>query len=656
VIDAGGRTLIPGLNDSHLHAVRGGRFYNLELRWDGVKSLKQGLAMIREQAERTPKGHWVRVIGGWSPYQFEEKRMPTVAELNEAAPNTPGVRALLYSQALMNKAGAQALVLTPASKAPEGGRYEFVDGGGLILHAEPNPLILYSTIAKLPAMSAEEQVNSTLHFYRELNRFGLTSASDTGGGGHVYPGDYAASKTLASQGKLPIRISNYLFAQKAGSELQDYEKWTAEEKLNLSIKAERLEDYVVEGAGENLVWSAGDFENFMAPRPELKAKVEEELTAVTRVLAEYQWPIRIHATYNESITRMLDVFERVFRETGYKARWCIDHAETISPENIARVKKMGGGIAVQNRIAFAGEIFAERYGKEAAAAAPPLREMIKAGLPLGAGTDATRVSSHNPWLSIYWMVTGKTVGGTQLAAPENRLTREEALRLYTVGSAWFSGDEHIKGRIAPGQLADFAVLSADYNEVSEEEIRRIESLLTVTNGEVVYAVEPFAKFAPPPLPPVQPDWSPVSRFGGYRGSAETAAAHPAKEVNEANPYPAIENEPAAKLFVDEPDQKALARGILWIQYRVENLRILPVFNQTAVNVSPRIGHLHIHIDDTGWWWADSSGLNTIDVAGLKPGEHKIRIDLVNANHQVFPGQTKTVTFTVPESARHGQAH
>ena len=519
VIDAGGRTLIPGLNDSHLHAVRGGRFYNLELRWDGVKSLKQGLAMIREQAQRTPKGQWVRVIGGWSPYQFEEKRMPTVAELNEAAPNTPVFVLFLYSQALMNKAGAQALDLTPASKAPEGGRYEFVEGGGLILHAEPNPMILYSTIAKLPSLSAEEQVNSTLHFYRELNRFGLTSASDTGGGGHVYPADYEASKALASHGKLPIRISNYLFAQKAGSELQDYEKWTAEEKLNLAAKAERLEDYVVEGAGENLVWSAGDFENFMAPRPELKAKMEEELAGVTRVLAEYQWPIRIHATYNESITRMLDVFERVFRETGYKARWCIDHAETISPENIARVKKMGGGIAVQNRMAFAGEIFAERYGKEAAASAPPLRAMIKAGLPLGAGTDATRVSSHNPWLSIYWLVTGKTVGGTQLAAPENRLAREEALRLYTVGSAWFSGDEHVKGRIAPGQFADFAILSADYFTIPEEQIKRIEAALTVTAGDVVYAAEPFAKFAPSPLPPVQPDWSPVSRFGGYVRSA-----------------------------------------------------------------------------------------------------------------------------------------
>jgi hypothetical protein len=176
---------------------------------------------------------------------------------------------------------------------------------------------------------------------------------------------------------------------------------------------------------------------------------------------------------------------------------------------------MGGGVAVQDRMAFAGEIFAERYGEEAAAAAPPLRHLIDAGIPLGAGTDATRVSSHNPWISIYWLVTGKTVGGTQLAARENRLTRDEALRLYTVGSAWFSGDEDRKGRIAPGQLADFAILSADYPTVPEEQIKEIEAALTVVGGKVVYATESFADFAPPPLPPVQPDWSPVSRFGGY---------------------------------------------------------------------------------------------------------------------------------------------
>jgi len=516
VVDAGARRVIPGLNDSHLHAVRAGRFYNLELRWDGVDSLERGLRMIAEQAERTPKGQWVRVIGGWSPYQFRERRMPTVAELNRAAPDTPVFVLFLYSRGFLNEAGMKALGLTTASEAPEGGRFEFVDGGGAILHAEPNPAILYTTIAKLPQLGPDDMANSTRHFFRELNRFGLTSAVDAGGGGHAYPADYEATRRLAAGPGLPLRIGYYLFAQKGGAELEDYERWTVGQQVVLDMATAQVNRYALEGGGENLVWSAGDFENFMAPRPELKAKMEVELGAVVRVLARSRWPIRVHATYDESISRLLDLFEPVFRETGYRARWCVDHAETVSAGNLARIKALGGGIAIQNRMAFAGEIFVERYGKEAALHAPPLRRMLDAGIPVGAGTDATRVSSHNPWLSLAWMVTGRTVGGTRLFADENRMTREEALRLFTVGSAWFTGDEAVKGRLAPGQYADFALLSEDYMTVPEERIGAIESLLTVTGGEIVYAVGPFADLAPAPLPAVSPAWSPVAAYGGYQ--------------------------------------------------------------------------------------------------------------------------------------------
>jgi predicted amidohydrolase YtcJ len=247
---------------------------------------------------------------------------------------------------------------------------------------------------------------------------------------------------------------------------------------------------VLEGAGEVMVWDAHDFENFLEPRPEWDEGVEAELTEVTRVIAAHQWPIRMHATYDETITRILDVFERVFHDTAYTGRWAIDHAETIRPANIARIEAMGGGIAVQNRLAFSGEFFAKRYGQQAAAAASPLRELVDAGIPVGAGTDATRPSSYNPWLSLYWMVTGKTVGDTQIAARESRLSREEALRCYTVGSAWFSGEEKLKGRIAPGQYADFAILSDDYLEVPDERIRTIESVLTVTGGPPAWKTLP----------------------------------------------------------------------------------------------------------------------------------------------------------------------
>jgi predicted amidohydrolase YtcJ len=277
-----------------------------------------------------------------------------------------------------------------------------------------------------------------------------------------------------------------------------------------------MNGYVLRGAGEVMVWEAHDYENFMAPRPDWGPGVEEGLTKVVRLLASRNWPIRMHATYGETITRILDVFGRVFKETSYRGRWVIDHAETIKAADIARIKAMGGGLAIQNRLAFLGEMFVERYGADAGAAAFPLRQIIDAGIPVSAGTDASRPSSYNPWLSLYWMVTGKTIGGMQLTSLSNLISREEALRLYTVGSAWLSGEEQVKGRIAPGQYADFAILSADYLTVPAKEIRTIESVLTITGGDVVYAAPPFVAFSPEPLPPVSPAWSPVAVFGGYQ--------------------------------------------------------------------------------------------------------------------------------------------
>lgn len=529
VIDAKGHTVIPGLNDSHAHAVRGGRFYNLELRWDGVESVERGLAMIKEQAQRTPKGQWVRVIGGWSPHQFKEKRMPTVKELNEAAPETPTFVLFLYSQGFINRAAVQALGLNEQTKNPEGGRFEFVDGGA-ILHAEPNPLILYQMIAKPPQLSAEDQVNSTLHFYREMNRLGMTSAIDAGGGGHAFPKDYAGSKAVAGKGEMSVRIGYYLFAQTQDKEAEDFRNWTVNYEAGKN-EAKGLEHgYELEGGGEFLAHAVGDWENFMADRPKLedrKAAGQDpagDLHEVATILVKNNWPLRQHATYGESIKLIMDVFEQVKKEQGkFAPRWAIDHTETIHNEELNRLKAMGGGIAIQNRMAFAGEYFAERYGKEAAAHAPPVRKMLQMRIPVGAGTDGTRVSSYNPWPSLYWLVSGKTVGGTQLFADDNKLTREEAIRLWTVGSAWFSQEERVKGCITPGQYADFAVLSDDYFTVPEEQIKNIESVLTVVGGKIVYAAEPFPDLAPPPLPPVSPAWAPVAHFGGYQNPKKAGA-------------------------------------------------------------------------------------------------------------------------------------
>lgn len=512
VIDAGGRRVIPGLNDSHLHVVRGGRFYNSETRWEGIDSLNEALKMLREQAKRTPKGQWVRVVGGWTPYQFKEKRMPTPEELNEAAPDTPVFVLFLYSGGVLNKAGMEALGVNRDSKAPDGSRYERdADGnptGNLI--ADPNPMILYRTIGALPPLTAAQQSNSSILFYRHLLSLGETSAVDAGGGGHQFPEDYKASTTLAKDGELPMRVSAFLFPQKPGDELQQFHEWMADYKHDQNFHSHHDNGYVIEGGGELLVWSASDYENFTSERPDLKDQAEKELEAVVRLHVKKGWPFRIHATYDESIGRMLNVLEKVNKTQPLsKVRWSFDHAETVSDANLERIKALGGGISVQGRMAFAGEYFIERYGEAAARRAPPMRKMLEMGIPVGLGTDGTRVSSFNPWATFYWAVSGRTIGGTKLYDADNRLDRLTALKLFTLGSAWFSGEEESKGDIAPGMVADFAILDRDIFAVKERELLATNAELTVVNGEIQYASDAFPKYRQPALPAI-PDWSPVN--------------------------------------------------------------------------------------------------------------------------------------------------
>ncbi len=515
-VDLENRRVIPGLNDSHLHVIRAGLFANLELRWDGTPTLAQALRQLKSQAERTPPPQWVRVVGGWNEFQFAEGRMPTFEELNEAAPDTPVFLLHLYDSAMLNKAAIRALGMNQHTPNPPGGMIAKDQRGnptGLLI-AEPNALILYSTIANAPKLSFEDQLNSTRHFMRELNRFGVTSVSDAGGGGQNYPDDYGVVKQLEKEGHLTLRIAYSLFAQRPGEELSDYTRW-----LGMTRPSDGTDLLRVNGAGENLAWSAADFENFLQPRPDLKPIMESEVEAIVMKLAEARWPWRIHATYDESIDRFLNIFERVHREYPIDGlRWFIDHAETVSDRNLERIQRLGGGIAIQHRMAYQGEYFIRRYGTEQVKRLPPIRKMLKMGIPVGAGTDGTRVASYHPWTCLWWMVTGKTVGGTVLHDAEDCMSREEALKLYTQGSAWFSSEDNRKGTLSVGSFADLAVLSEDYFAVEPDAIRCIESLLTIVGGRSVYARENFAKLDPE-MPPVSPDWSPVSFYGGYDNSA-----------------------------------------------------------------------------------------------------------------------------------------
>ncbi|GGP75084.1 amidohydrolase [Shewanella ulleungensis] len=514
IINAGGRRVIPGLNDSHLHAVRGGRFYNLETRWEGINSLSDGLELIKQNAKVTPEGQWVRVVGGWSPYQFKEKRMPTSVELTAAAPNTPVFILHLYSGGVLNQKAMEVLGITKDTVPPKGSFYEKDEQGELTgrLFADPNPMILYKTIGALPQLSQQEQMNSSKQYLKKLLSFGITSVIDAGGGGHFFPEDYQASTTLAVSGELPIRISSYLFPQTPGKELESFSQWMNNYKSNQNLHLHMDNGYVIEGGGELLAWKASDYENFKSARPELAPEADQELEKVVRLHLLQGWPFRIHATYDESIERMLNVFEKINRTQPLdKVRWFIDHAETVSDKNLVRIKQLGGGIALQGRMAFAGEDFVERYGAKQAKRTPPMKKMLAMGIPVGFGTDGTRVGSFNPWATYYWAVSGKTVGGLSLYDKSNTLDRIQALQVFTLGSAYFSGEEQLKGQIKPGMYADFAILNQDILKVKEGQLLQTKAELTVVDGKVKYADPSAFKSLHVPLEEAIPSWSPVNQ-------------------------------------------------------------------------------------------------------------------------------------------------
>ncbi len=518
IIDLKRRRVLPGLIDNHLHIIRGGLTFNMELRWDGVPSLADAMRMLQRQVAVTPPPQWVRVVGGFTEHQFVEKRLPTLDEINAIAPETPVFLLHLYDRAILNAAAVRAVGYDRNTPQPPGGEIVRDAGGnptGLLL-AKPNAGILYAALAKGPKLPFEYQLNSTRHFMRELNRLGITGAIDAGGGSQNYPEDYTVVQKLAEAGQLTIRLAYNLFTQKPKKEKADFLTWTR------TSQYKQGDDYFRHnGAGEMLVFSAADFEDFRQPRPDMAPEMEDELEEVIRILAQNRWPWRLHATYEETISRALDVFERVNQDIPLDGlHWFFDHAETISRKSIDRIAALGGGIAVQHRMAYQGEYFVERYGARAAEATPPIAKMLERGVKVSAGTDATRVASYNPWVALAWLVTGRTVGGLRLYPQHNCLDRETALRMWTENVTWFSNEVGRKGRIAVGQLADLVVPDRDYLACPEDEIAGTASDLTIVGGTPVYGAGDFAQFDAP-LPPAMPDWSPVRAFGGYAAWADT---------------------------------------------------------------------------------------------------------------------------------------
>jgi len=515
-IDAQNHRVIPGLNDSHTHGIREGLVYGLELRWDWVDSVEEALAMLAEEVKHTPEGQWIRVVGGYSWEQFREKRMPTLEEINKVAPNHPVYIFYLYAYGMLNKKAIEVLEYDDAPiDLYHKGRIE-KDASGKstgIITAAPSGLIMYKTLTKLPTKSRDAQILGNRHFMNEMNVLGITSISDAGGGGMQYPDAYDVIHEVHKRGQMTVRTGIHTFPQVGGREYDDYKRWIGMVKPG---EGDDMLKFI--GGGENICWAAYDYEIFAQERPDLDPNVREVALPIFKLLAENNWPWRQHITYDESAEILLDMYEEVASSAGGKLPQgtTIDHGETFTDKTLERIANLGVGIAIQNRITYQAEDFKARYGAAALAQTPPIRKMLDMGIPVGGGTDATRVSSYNPWYSVHWMATGQSRGGLQMYGDRNILTREEALQTWTTGSAWFTNDQGKKGAIKAGQMADFAILNHDVMTVPDALIQRTYAKMTAVGGNIVEANGTFKNFARPALPDVAPDWSPLYRTGDFR--------------------------------------------------------------------------------------------------------------------------------------------
>ncbi|MEL1263519.1 amidohydrolase [Pseudoxanthomonas putridarboris] len=521
VVDSRGRRLIPGIIDAHTHILNEGG-YTYTLRWDGVPTLRRALEMLSEQARRTPEGHWVKVIGGWSPYQFEENRFPTMEELRRAVPDRPLLVQYAYNRGFMNPQAMEALGVgtdrfpqLPGTELEQDaqGRYTGV------VHGFTFMFIVLETM--VPQLSFDEEVSSMVQTVHSLNRFGVTSIVDAGTGFRGYPKAQATVDVLARDNRLNIRMPFVDIQFGDGSTNMVDDQLTAITKTapispGHNLHPHLAHGHVYRGAGELLSAEVHDHENFDRPAVVIAPEKMRELVErdVSR-LVQRRIPFRLHISYDENITPFLDALEKLDAQVPLDGlRWSIEHAETISPANIARVKALGGGIALDAKMALHADGFIKTYGREKALLTPRLRELVDSGIPLAMTTDAFRASSFNPWVGIGWMVSGRSVSGSEALAEDNRLTRAEALGLFTRRAAWFLNAESEMGMIAPGYLADFVLLDRDYFSVPESQIKSISSVLTVMDGRVVYGAQDYRALSPE-LPEILPAWSPIKHFGGY---------------------------------------------------------------------------------------------------------------------------------------------
>jgi len=481
VIDLQGRTVIPGLIDSHLHAIRAAETFATEVNWIGASTLVDALGRIRDAAHTLRPGAWLIVAGGWNVQQFRENRRPTQAELVAAAPDNPVYVQLGYGWAMLTPPALRALNIAADADVPAGGRLEKDASGkpsGAISGGQGAIIALFD---KLPKPTFDQQVDGTKKFFRELNRLGLTGVVDPGGN-NLAPEDYQAVFKVWRDGQMTVRVAYTLCGQTPGAEFAELKNLVA---------------LLPQGFGDDMLRFNGLGERITAamnnnPRPTDADR--EQYYQIVKWAAERGLSLTMHWNNDASVGQLLSIFERVNKDVPIAGlRWSIAHLNDASPATLARMKAIGVGWTVQDAMYFGGDGYVQQAGAEAARRVPPVNTGTKIGVPIGGGTDAHRVASYNPFTSLQWFLDGRTVGGVAIRGPEETPDRANALRFYTLGSSWFSFDEKKRGSLEVGKLADLAVLSQDYMTVPVDQVHKTESLLTMVAGKVVYAAGPFRK-------------------------------------------------------------------------------------------------------------------------------------------------------------------
>ena len=482
VIDLQGRSVIPGLIDNHMHATRAAETFGTEVNWIGATSLAEGLDRIRQAVQKMKPGAWVVVVTPPATVEtFKEKRRPTQAELVAAAPNNPAYVQLGYGWVMMTPLALKALNINSDAGLPAGAKLETNANGDPTGVITGNIVTLFD---KLPKPTFEEQVEGTKAFFRELNRLGLTGVVDPGGN-NVLPEDYQALFKVWREGQLTIRVAYSLNGMTPGSEFEEYKNYLA--MLPMGFGDEMLH---FNGIGERITWAMNGIDGLASETD------RQKYYEIVKWAADRGMAVTMHWGSDKNVDQLLTIFERVNKDVRIAPlRWTVAHLNNASPQTLQRMKALGVGWTVQDTMYNGGDQVLKQEGAEAARRMPPVETAKKIGVVVSAGTDAHRVSTYNPFTVLQWFLDGKTASGTPtrgLQDPETP-SRADALRFYTMGSAWVAREDDRRGSLEVGKLADLAVLSKDYMTVPVQQVGSTVSLLTMVGGKVVYAAGPYAQ-------------------------------------------------------------------------------------------------------------------------------------------------------------------